>query len=201
MQNPATDNSDSAADNDPRDLDTLLLEMVSRLTELLLTHDRGIGYLEARAKVGMVQAAVRIFAADERRTTHSAIAVATGIPRHEVARILQNPASFIEKFHRANRAVRVATQWRQDPFFNPEQANPPPLLPLEGPRSFTALVRKHSGDIPIVCMRDAMLDAGTLTEEGDGEDAMLQLHEKPVDDEELRDSKRKLVKLVALFDL
>lgn len=201
MQNQKADANHTATEDDPRDLDTLLMQLTTRLAEILLTHDRGIGYLEAAAKVGMVQAAVRIFAADEQRMTHSAIAVATGIPRHEVARILQNPASFIEKFRRANRAVRVATQWRQDPFFNPDNTNPPPPLPLTGPRSFTTLVRKHSGDIPIVCMRDAMLDAGTLSEEGEGDEKLLKLHEKVVDDEELRDSKRKLVKLVGLFDL
>ncbi len=199
MQNPTADTRRTPPAEYPGDIDSLMLEMTSRLAELVLTQDRGIGYLEATAKVGMVQAAVRIFSADDRRMTHSAIAVATGIPRHEVARILQNPANFIEKFRRANRAVRVATQWRQDPFFNPDQTDPPPLLPLTGERSFTTLVRKYSGDIPIVCMRDAMLDAGTLTEEG--EEKLLMLHEKPVDEEELRESKRKLARMVGDFDL
>ncbi|MEY4377712.1 MAG: hypothetical protein RJB26_2262 [Pseudomonadota bacterium] len=200
MQNQAMGpHTQPAEEDDPRDLDTLLLEMTSRLAEILLTHDRGIGYLEATAKVGMVHAAIRIFSADDRRMTHSAIAVTTGIPRHEVARIMRSPELFIEKFRRANRAVRVATQWRQDPFFNPEGTDPPPLLPLTGERSFTTLVRKHSGDIPIVCMLEAMLDAGTVTEEGD--DKLLKLHEKTVDEEELQDSRRKLAKLVGLFDL
>lgn len=199
MQNPTADTRRTPPTETPEGMDSLMLEMTSRLAELVLSQDRGIGYLEATAKVGMVQAAVRIFSADDRRMTHSAIAVATGIPRHEVARILQNPATFIEKFRRANRAVRVATQWRQDPFFNPDQTDPPPLLPLTGERSFTTLVRKYSGDIPVVCMREAMLDAGTLTEEG--ADKLLMLHEKAVDEEELRDSKRKLARMVGDFDL
>lgn len=199
MQNQTAETHRTPPTETPEGMDSLMLEMTSRLAELVLSQDRGIGYLEATAKVGMVQAAVRIFSADDRRMTHSAIAVATGIPRHEVARILANPATFIEKFRRANRAVRVATQWRQDPFFNPDQTDPPPLLPLTGERSFTTLVRKYSGDIPVVCMREAMLDAGTLTEEG--EEKLLMLHEKPVDEEELRDSKRKLARMVGDFDL
>ena len=39
-----------------------LVELASRVGEVLLERDRGIGYLEATAKVGMVRAAVRVLA-------------------------------------------------------------------------------------------------------------------------------------------
>ena len=178
-----------------------LVELASRVGEVLLERDRGIGYLEATAKVGMVRAAVRVFSRGERRMTNSTIAVATGIPRHEVARILRSPEAFIEKFWRANRAVRVASQWRLDPHFNPNQTDPPPPLPLTGDGSFTSLVRKHSGDIPVVCMRDYMLDAGTLKEEGKGDAMRLVLLPKPADPEDDHELRAKLTAVIEEFDL
>jgi len=183
------------------ELNHQLVELASRVGEVLLERDRGIGYLEATAKVGMVRAAVRVFSRGERRMTNSTIAVATGIPRHEVARILRSPEAFIEKFWRANRAVRVASQWRQDPQFNPHRTTPPPPLPLTGECSFTSLVRKHSGDIPVVCMRDYMLDAGTLMEEGEGEAMRLILQPKTTDPEDDLELKAKLTAVIEEFDL
>ena len=72
---------------------------------------------------------------------------------------------------------------------------------MTGDGSFTSLVRKHSGDIPVVCMRDYMLDAGTLKEEGKGDAMRLVLLPKPADPEDDHELRAKLTAVIEEFDL
>src|SRR5262245_55906575 len=85
-----------------------------------------------------------------RLSFRSRIAILSGLTRKEVQRLLAQPphaeAVTEEEYHRAS---RVITGWVRDPDFGDGKGHPHPLR-MEGKRaSFSALVKRYSGDIPV----------------------------------------------------
>ncbi len=81
----------------------------------------------------------------------------TGLNRKEVARIQKlPPVEKTEVDERYNRAARVLTGWLRDDEFRTKSGSPA-VLPFEGEKSFTELVKKYSGDMPARTVADELM--------------------------------------------
>lgn len=126
------------------------------------------------AKQVYVDVAKTEFGIDGKKQTVSRISILTGLTRKEVQRLLQEPpepeASITEEY---NRAARVMTGWVRDPDFGDGKGHPIPLK-MEGKRaSFSALVRRYSGDIPVRAVLDELLRVGAVKRLRDGRIGLL----------------------------
>jgi hypothetical protein len=104
-----------------------------------------------------VQAAADRLAQHAKRISKSRIAIVTGLTRAEVTKLLKPGAQRETVLHaRLHRAERVLHGWRTDPEFVSRNKRPREL-PLKGRhRSFEALVKRYSGDIPPRAMLDEL---------------------------------------------
>lgn len=114
------------------------------------------------------------FGIEGKRQTISRIAILTGLTRKEVQRLLQpvpdGEQSTDEEYHRA---ARVITGWVRDPDFGDGKGHPHPLR-MDGKRaSFSELVKRYSGDIPVRAMLDELLRVGAVKELKDSRICLL----------------------------
>jgi hypothetical protein len=113
-------------------------------------------------KLVYVQAAAEEYGKYGRPTNTSRIAILTGLSRREVKRVRDllattGPAP-LEKI---NFASRVLSGWFQDPEFVDGKGKPR-LLPVEGKRSFEALMRRYAPDIPLTAMLKELEQVGAI---------------------------------------
>jgi hypothetical protein len=99
----------------------------------------------------------------DQKQTVSNVSIITGINRKEVKRLKESLVvdtdNSLRKF---NRIVRVLAGWQHDEEFLDEDHEVRDLL-LDGEiGSFTSLVRKYSGDMPVVAMLNALMDSGNI---------------------------------------
>jgi len=99
----------------------------------------------------------------KQKQTVSNVSIITGINRKEVKRLKESLSvdtdNSLKKF---NRIVRVLAGWQHDEEFLDKDHEVKDLL-LEGDTgSFTSLVRKYSGDMPVVAMLNALIDSGNI---------------------------------------
>ena len=128
------------------------------LARVLVASGIGIAKLNRIARRAYLVAASAISTERGHRTSKARIAALTGLTRTEVSRLSRNlvPAS-IEEESTENRSQRVTLGWITDPEFLNAQGRPA-VLRFSGKRkSFDALVRKYSGDIPARAMLAEML--------------------------------------------
>ncbi|HET9208429.1 MAG TPA: DUF6502 family protein, partial [Burkholderiaceae bacterium] len=69
---------------------------------------------------------------------------------------------------RYNRAARVLTAWTRDPDFADADGNPKPLQTQDFETGFAALVKRHSGDVPVRAVLDELLRVGAVQHRDDG---------------------------------
>ncbi len=120
-----------------------------------------------------------------KKQTVSNVSIITGINRKEVKRLHEALAystdSSLKKF---NRIVRVLAGWQHDDEFMDEDAEPRDLL-LEGDHgSFTRLVRRYSGDMPVVAMLNALIDSGNIKVIDNGNIQLVNRNYLPASDSE-----------------
>jgi hypothetical protein len=115
------------------------------------------------AKRVYVDTAAEEFGIDGKKQSISRNSVLTGLTRKEVKRVREMPPpsdrAHSEKY---NRAARVIAAWRrEEPFTNP--SGEPLDLPLtgDGP-SFSGLVKRFSGDLPVRAVLDELISAGNV---------------------------------------
>jgi Family of unknown function (DUF6502) len=90
------------------------------------------------------------------RDSNSRVAIITGLPRTEVARILRSDDSSSRKRLGQHPARRVLAAWFDNPKFLAPNGDPA-VLPIFGKRgSFEQLVASHSGGIPVRAMLDEL---------------------------------------------
>ncbi len=99
----------------------------------------------------------------QQKQTVSNVSILTGINRKEVKRLREALAydtdQSLKKF---NRTVRVIAGWQHDEDFL-DKDHEPKDLKLEGEQgSFSALVKRYSGDMPVVAMLNALLDSENI---------------------------------------
>lgn len=132
------------------------------LMRVLLRNGVSSEDFEAIARAVFVEVAENDFALPNRKQTVSRISVLTGLSRKEVSRIRkQTGLDLTSDDARQNRAHRVITAWLREPDFCNEQGEPAPL-PLEGPKSFDALVKRAAGDVPTRAVADELLRIGNV---------------------------------------
>ncbi len=154
-------------------LSTATLTLLRPLVRILLRNNVSHQTFTELAKQAYVEVAQREFGLPGKKQTTSRIAILTGLTRKEVQRLLAAPAGAeqgtTEEYHRA---ARVITGWVRDPDFG-EKGHPFPLR-MEGKRaSFSELVKRYSGDIPVRAMLDELLRVGAVKQLKDGRICLL----------------------------
>jgi hypothetical protein len=148
-RNPATKPAASRRPRVEASFRDSCLQMLMPLASILLRAGVGAGEFSDICRHAFVLVAANQLASPRRRTNVSRIAVATGLTRQEVARLLKSDVASTRRdpkhLHRAN---RVLAGWYRDPRFTLRSGLPKPL-DIRGPgTSFYGLVRKYGGDVP-----------------------------------------------------
>lgn len=118
-----------------------------------------------------VDVAMREFGIPGRKNSKSRVAVLTGLTRREVDRLVRLPEPKEGTPERYNRAARVLSGWAEDPQFLDAEGQPR-VLPLEGPHSFSEVVRLYSGNTPPRAVLDELERVGSV-ERIDGDHVRL----------------------------
>ncbi|MBN1662067.1 MAG: hypothetical protein JW943_00550 [Deltaproteobacteria bacterium] len=149
-------------------LNLAILKLLRPLVHLLLSN--GISYhaFSDLARWAYVDIAFKEFGVPKRKQTTSRVSVITGLSRKEVQKLrdLEIPAD-ADTPKRYNRATRVISGWIRDPLFS-DHDNNPLSLPLYGEASFSSLVKKYSGDMPVRAVLDELLNTGAVVLQEDG---------------------------------
>ncbi len=147
----------------PQALSDATLRLLRPLVRILLRNNVSHRTFAELAKRAYVEVANVDFGITGKKQTISRVAILTGLTRKEVQRLLAQPpdtgSAAEEEYHRAS---RVITGWVRDPDFGDGKGHPHPLR-MEGKRaSFSELVKRYSGDIPVRAMLDELLRAGAV---------------------------------------
>ena len=152
-------------------LTAAVLHLLRPLVRVLLRHGMAYDEFAELTRRTYVEVAERDFALKGRKQTTSRISVITGLNRKEVARLqtLNARGQPVEEAFAAtmNRAAKVVVGWRRD---HADAAGAAAELDAT---QFSALVRKHSGDMPVRAVLDELRHAGALTQ---GDDGRYRLH-------------------------
>jgi Family of unknown function (DUF6502) len=155
-------------------LSTATLRLLRPLVKILLRNNVSHRTFAELAKLVYAEVANAEFGIAGKRQTVSRIAILSGLTRKDVQRLLAQPPDtrsiMEEEYHRAS---RVITGWVRDPDFGDGKGHPHPLR-MEGKRaSFSALVKRYSGDIPVRAMLDELLRVGVVKQLKDGRTCLL----------------------------
>lgn len=150
-----------------------VLRILHAFARVLLRHGMPLAAFVELAKRAYVDVAFREFAIPGRKATVSRAALLTGLTRKEVQRLIDLPEVADDGLTAPhNRAARVVAGWVRDTEFHGSDGQPQPL-PLDGPASFSELVRRYSGDVPPRAVLDELLRVGTVERSEDGRIALL----------------------------
>lgn len=140
-----------------------VLRIMRPLVHILLRNGVAYGTLAGLVRRVYVDVAFAEFAPEGRKQTVSRVSALTGLSRKEVKRLIELDAEpETEGQARFSRGVRVVSGWMNDRQFHDSKGKPA-RLPVEGVRkSFTALVKKYSGDIPMRAMLTMLVEGGTV---------------------------------------
>jgi hypothetical protein len=156
-----------------------VIHLLRPLVRILLNHGVPFETFAELARGAYVDVAHREFAIPGKKQTDSRVSVLTGLTRKEVARLreLERPedAASASSY---NRAARVVSAWvREHP--SEGTASGAAVLPLDGPRSLSELIRRHSGDMPVRAVIDELLRVDAIRLRESGEVELLQRHYLP----------------------
>lgn len=145
-----------------RALSAAVLRLLRPLVALLLRHGMAYGTFAELARKAYVEEGFAAAGANKRPTV-SAVSALTGLTRKETKRLreltLLDDDSSSQRY---NRAIRVISGWANDPDYLADGGEPA-ILSLEGAeRSFSALVKQYSGDIPPAAMLSVLKDSGSV---------------------------------------
>jgi Family of unknown function (DUF6502) len=155
-------------------LSAATLHLLRPLVKILLRNNVSHRTFAELAKLVYVEIANAEFGIPGKKQTTSRIAILTGLTRKEVQRLLAQPPdtepASAEEYHRAS---RVITGWVRDPDFGDGKGHPHPLR-MDGKRaSFSTLVKRYSGDIPVRAMVDELLRVSAVKQLKDGRICLL----------------------------
>jgi hypothetical protein len=146
---------------------------------ILLQHRVPFDAFADLAKWMYTDLASKEFSLPGRKQTISRVSVLTGLTRKEVVRVQElPPPTDEESAHTYNRAAKVVTGWVRDfPLEGTASGTAP--LPMEGEKSFSALVRRYSGDMPARAVYDELLRVGAIRRDADGDIELIHRHYLP----------------------
>jgi len=145
------------------------------LVRVLLRNGVAYGSFAELAKKVYVDVAFDDFSVPGKKQTISRVSAMTGLTRKETKRLNElGDDDDLGTVGRYNRAVRVISGWLNDPGFT-DLNEQPAVLAVEGEeRSFAALVKKYSGDIPTQAMLELLEAAATV--QVSGKEVILKKH-------------------------
>jgi hypothetical protein len=138
------------------------------LFRFLVRSGMSFSAFEEVAKRTYVDVAIRDFGIPGKKPSVARASILSGLTRKEVQRLLATPfGADTAVLERHNRAARVLTGWVRDADFHNADGTPQSLH-AEGPGSFDALVRRHSGDMPTRAILDELVRVGAVYSRPDG---------------------------------
>jgi hypothetical protein len=153
-----------------------LMQLLRPLARLLLRHNIPFGVFEELAKLAYVQVAMAEFGIPGKKPTISRASILSGLTRKDVQRLLMEPLEARSVQDEGyNRAARVLTGWARDPDFQAADGKPLPLPLQDGDKSFAALVRRYSGDMPVRAVLDELLRVGAVHQR---DDQLLEMRDR-----------------------
>lgn len=133
-----------------------LKQVVDPLVDLMFDAGVTVHEFSQLVRERAVRAAARRVVRESGRESKSRIAILTGLPRSEVARILKSVDVSRKKRLGQHPARKVLAAWFESPRFLTANGEPA-VLPIFGRRrSFEQLVVTHSGGIPVRAMLDEL---------------------------------------------
>ena len=147
----------------PESLQLVIIHILTPLIRILLRNGIAYGTFSDIARKVYVDVGFHEAARQGQKTTISNVSILTGINRKEVKRLKENEVFDTDRsLKKSNRIVRVLAGWQNDEEFLDVDGSPKDLE-LEGENaSFTVLVRRYSGDMPVVAMLNALRDGGYI---------------------------------------
>lgn len=147
----------------PEVIQNTIIRILKPLIRILLRNGIAYGTFADMARKIYVDTGFEEAERRNQKQTVSNVAILTGINRKEVKRLHEALAfdtdNSLKKF---NRTVRVLAGWQHDEEFLDEDHEVNDLQ-LEGEQgSFSALVKRYSGDMPVVAMLNALLHSGNI---------------------------------------
>lgn len=139
-----------------------VFRLLRPLTRILLQH--GVSYAEFSeiAKLSYVDVAEKEFLIEGRKQSVARVCVLTGIHRKDVNRLRTQLGEDSIDLESLNRAARVIGGWLSHEEYK-TKAGKPALLPVEGETgSFTSLVKRFSGDMPVRAILDELQRTGAV---------------------------------------
>ncbi|MBW1865387.1 MAG: hypothetical protein JRI64_07135 [Deltaproteobacteria bacterium] len=149
--------------NHLKSLSAAILRLLRPLVRILLRNGVSYGTFNDLARWMYVDVAMKEFSIDGRKQSTSRVSVLTGLSRKEVKRMqeISRPED-TEHDERYNRAARVIAAWRREREFL-DADDKPSALPISGPGStFSEIVRRFSGDVPVRAILDELLRVGAV---------------------------------------
>ena len=151
-----------------------ILRLLRPLVRILLRNGVSYSTFSDFVKWVYVDVASKEFGIEGRKQSTSRVSVITGLSRKEVMRVRQlarpDDRASTEKY---NRAARVIAAWRRDRNFLDAKGQPAPL-PMAGPGvSFSELVKRFSGDVPVRATLDELIRVGAVERLEDGRVSLL----------------------------
>ena len=152
-----------------------VIRLLRPLVLILLRNGVSFQSFSDLAKWVYVDVATKDFCIKGRKQSISRVSVVTGLSRKEVLRVKQiakpDDRESCEKY---NRAARVIAAWRRESDFTDEKGKPIPL-PLAGPgATFSALVKRFSGDIPVRATLDELIRINAVQLLKDGQVCLIE---------------------------
>jgi hypothetical protein len=154
--------------NDLQDaLSSAILRLLRPLARLMLKHGMAYGTFAELARKAFVEEGFDHLEQSGKRPTVSSVSALTGLTRKETKYLRESsPIGNEESAQRYSRAIRVISGWVNDSQFHDEKGDPA-ILPFEGAgTSFSALVKKYSGDIPPMAMLTVLETSQSVIAEG-----------------------------------
>ncbi|MBL4869213.1 MAG: hypothetical protein JKY67_22860 [Pseudomonadales bacterium] len=140
--------------------------IIRPLVRLLLRHGVPYNTFASVSRQVYIDVAEEEFKLEGRKQSLSRISVLTGINRKDIAKIKKLQSHSMVEAQANNRASKVINGWlRDDEFLTP--TGKPKKLSLDGKgASFTELVRRYSGDVPVKALLDELsrINAVNVTE-------------------------------------
>lgn len=155
-------------------LSAAVLRLFRPLVRVLLRNGVSYRTFADFAKWVYVDVATKEFGIEGRKQSTSRVSVITGLSRKEVKRMRELPrpddTASVERY---NRAARVIAAWRRESNFQDAEGNAAPLL-LEGTGvTFSELVKRFSGDVPVRAILDELIRIGAVERLEDGRVGLL----------------------------
>jgi len=156
--------------------------ILTALVRTLLRNGIAYGEFDQIARKCFADVAFKDFAPSGKKQTVSNVAIITGLNRKEVKRMLELDGDQADPAKRQyNRSIRVIGGWINDPDYLRTDGLPRDLA-YEGDHSFSTLVRRYSGDMPVAAMQKALTKSANICMTDDNRVRLLSHAYVPSDD-------------------